>query len=294
MRLAEFISSSRRTILFDGAMGTQLAEAGAAMSGSANISQPTLVTTIHRGYSKLGVDLITTNTLTMNRIFIESHGVGVDVRDVNLAGAKLARAAMKRGQYLLGDVSSTGKLLYPSGTLREEDAFETYREQASILAEGGVDGFIVETMIDVREAKCALRACRETGLPVIVSMAFQTVRNGGHTVMGDSARDCARTLANEGPIALGANCGSVTPSEMAEIVAWMKEASSLPIIAQPNAGRPKFADGRTSFDMTPSDFAAGAHKCIRNGARLVGGCCGTSPAHIQALIRLVTGDRQEW
>ncbi len=283
MKLAEFVTTVKRPVLLDGSMGTQLAEASVVMGGQANLSHPETVTAIHRSYAEIGVDLIITNTLTMNRIFIESHHLDIDTRQVNLAGARLACSVIHEGQFVLGDVSSTGKLLQPNGPLAEEEAYAAYAEQATILAEGGVDGFIIETMIDLKEALCALRACKTTGLPVIISMAFETVRRGGRTVMGNSARDCAITLAAEDPLALGANCGGLTPAEMAEVVAVMKRETAIPIIAQPNAGRPRFVAGNTVFDMTPQDFAAGVQKCRDAGAGLLGGCCGTTPAHIQAV-----------
>jgi 5-methyltetrahydrofolate--homocysteine methyltransferase len=287
MKLADFISNSNRTILLDGAMGTQLAEAGVEMGGKANLSHPEVVSDIHRRYIESGADIIITNTLTMNRIFIESHKVDVDVREVNLIGVRLARAAVHDGQYVLGDVGSTGKLLQPSGTLTEQEVYQTYIEQAQILAEGGVDGLIIETMTDLKEALCALRACKTTGLPVIASMSFETARNSGRTIMGNTARDCARILSEESPDAIGTNCGSVTPTEMSEIVSYLREATGLPIIAQPNAGRPIFVAGRTMFDMNPSNFTEGVYKCIKAGAGLVGGCCGTSPAHIKALAEFL-------
>ncbi len=257
------------------------------MGGQTCLTHPEAVAAIHRRYAEIGADLIITNTLTMNRIFIEAHRVGVDVRGVNLAGARLARESIHPGQYILGDVSSTGKLLRPSGTLNEADAYESFREQAVILAEGGVDGLIIETMTDLKEALCALRACKTTGLPVLVSISFETAKNGGRTIMGNTARDCAEALAAGNPAALGTNCGSITPLEMAAIVASMRVITSLPIIVEPNAGRPKFNAGQTVFNMTPADFAAGVQKCIEAGAALVGGCCGTSPAHIQALADLL-------
>ncbi len=288
MKLSEFISGNNKTILLDGAMGTQLAEAGLEMGGQTNLSHPDAVSAIHQHYAGCGVDVITTNTLTMNRVFIESHKVGVDVREVNLAGARLAKTAIHDGQYVLGDISSTGKLLKPNGSLPKEDAHEAFKEQAVILMEGGVDGFIIETMFDLQEALCALRACREiTELPVIASIAFNTVRNGGHTIMGNSAQDCARALTKEGAWAVGANCGNLDPYQMADIVSKMREVSSLPIIAQPNAGKPKVVDSRTVFEMTPSDFALGIRKSIQAGAKLIGGCCGTSPAHIRAIADLL-------
>ena len=282
------MSNNKKMVLFDGAMGTQLAEAGLEMGGQTNLSHPRAVSAIHKHYAECGVDIIITNTLTMNRVFIESNKVGVDVREVNLVGARLARAAIHDGQYVLGDIGSTGKLLKPIGNLLKEDAYETFKEQAVILAEGGVDGFIIETMFDLGEALCALRACRTAAdLPVIASMSFNTVKNGGRTIMGNSARDCAKALTQEGAWAVGANCGNIDPSQMAVIVSKMREVNSLPVIAQPNAGKPRVVDERTVFDMNPADFALGIRKCIQAGARLIGGCCGTSPAHIRAIADLL-------
>ena len=288
MNLSEFLSENKKITLLDGAMGTQLAEAGLEMGGQSNITHPDAVLAVHRQYVDCGVDLLITNTLTMNRINIESHNVGVDVREVNLAGARLAKAAARGGQYVLGDMGSTGKMLKPYGDLSEDDAYVAFKEQATILAEGGVDGLIVETMFDLREALCALRAAKEViDLPVITSIAFNTLKNGGRTIMGNSARDCAQALTEAGACAVGANCGSLDPFQMAEIVSKMREATSLPVLAQPNAGKPRLVENRTVFDMSPSDFAAGIYECMQAGARLLGGCCGTSPGHIRAMVALI-------
>jgi 5-methyltetrahydrofolate--homocysteine methyltransferase len=285
MKLLEFIRNNNEPILLDGAMGTQLAELGFEMGGQSNISHPKAVLAIHQKYVECGVDIVITNTLTMNRVFIESHKVEVDVREVNLAGARLAKTAVHKGQYVLGDIGSTGKLLKPYGNLSKDIAF---KEQASILLEGGVDGFIIETMFDLQEALCALRACKEVAdLPVISSIAFSTAKNGGHTIMGNSAQDCTQTLTEAGACAVGANCGNIDPFQMSEILAKMREFTPLPIIAQPNAGRPKIVNKQTVFDMNPSDFVSGLGQCLRAGARFVGGCCGTSPAHIQAIAKLL-------
>jgi 5-methyltetrahydrofolate--homocysteine methyltransferase len=289
MNLLELLTSDRKTIFLDGAMGTQLGAAGLEMGGPTNLTHPEAVLDVHKRYSECGVDLLITNTLTMNRVNVESHNVGVDVRDVNLAGARLAKAAAHDGQYVLGDMSSTGKMLKPYGPLSEDDAYAAFREQAAILAEGGVDGLIIETMFDLREALCALRAAQEAGdLPIVASIAFNTVSNGGRTVMGDTASDCAQALTEAGACAVGANCGSLDPLELAEIVSMMRVATSLPIVAQPNAGRGRLVDKRLVFDMSPAHFAAGVEECARAGARIIGGCCGTSPAHIAAMVELVS------
>lgn len=288
MNLLELLSSDTTPVFLDGAMGTQLGEAGLEMGGQNNVTNPEAVLAVHRQYADCGIHLLITNTLTMNGVNIGSHRVGVDVREVNLAGARLARAAAGEGQYVLGDMSSTGKMLQPYGKLSEEDAFATFREQAAILAEGGVDGLIVETMIDLREALLALRAAKEVcELPVIATVSFSTLKNGGRTVMGNTARGCAQALVEAGACAVGANCGSLDPSEMAGIVTEMRQASSLPIVAQPNAGRPRLVDQQAVFDMLPADFAIGVRECFEAGARLLGGCCGTSPAHIRAMVELL-------
>jgi 5-methyltetrahydrofolate--homocysteine methyltransferase len=287
MNLDWFIAQ-RSPILFDGAMGTQLAAAGLDMGGQNCLSHPDAVFAIHKKYSEAGCDILITNTLTMNRLYIETHGVGVDVKEVNLSGARLARSAASAGQYVLGDISSTGRMLEPYGEYSETHFYDTFKEQAKYLLAGGVDGFIVETMFDLREALCAVRACKDlASLPVLASLSFQTTQNGGRTVMGNSAKEIAVALAEAGAAAVGANCGDLDPHEIAVIVGIMRESVDLPIIAQPNAGKPRLLDNRTVFDMGPRAFADGIAECIAAGASLVGGCCGTSPEHIRHAAEVI-------
>jgi 5-methyltetrahydrofolate--homocysteine methyltransferase len=305
MTLREALAGTE-VLLLDGATGTQLAAMGLSPGGSQNLLHPESVRAVHESYLRAGSRAIITNTLTDNRIFIESHGVGTDVVAVNRAAAAIARdavanAAAKAGHasadagrasaralpwFVLGDLSSTGQLLEPYGELSEERAVQAYAEQASILAEAGVDGLLVETMMDLREALAALRGCRQAGsLPILVTMSFQTLRDGGRTAMGNRADECARALTGEGADAVGANCGDLDPFEIAEIVARFREASHLPLIAEPNAGKPRLEAGMARFDMEPARFAEGIALCVQRGARLVGGCCGTTPAHIEAVAR---------
>jgi 5-methyltetrahydrofolate--homocysteine methyltransferase len=252
--------------------------------GTANLEAPQAVIEVHRAYAEAGCDALITNTLTMNRIYIETHNVGVSVVDVNRAGVELARTAAGEQLCVLGDVSSTGQLLEPYGTYRQEQFCDAFREQAVVLAGAGVDGLIVETVFDLREALCALRACKEVApLPVIVSLAFQTDTNGGRTMMGNTAEQCARQLTEAGADIIGANCGDLDPRQMSRVVALLRAATDRPIVAQPNAGRPRLVEDRTVFDMAPAAFADGMAECIRAGARIVGGCCGASPDHIRAV-----------
>ena len=275
---------SHKVTLLDGAMGTQLDKRGLMGRGRNNLDSPDAVLEIHREYVGAGSHALTTNTLTMNRIFIETHEVGVSVREVNMAGVRLAREAAGDHLFVLGDMCSTGQLLEPYGEYTEDQFYRAFKEQAEILAEAGVDAYIIETMFDLHEAMIALKACKDVGpIPVIVSMAFATEANGGRTIMGNSAEECAKELADAGADAIGANCGDLDPLQMAGLISAFRLATSLPILVQPNAGKPKLVGDQTVFDMGPEEFAAGVQECIRVGARLVGGCCGTSPDHIRAL-----------
>ncbi len=288
MSLSEALKN-KDTLLLDGAMGTQLDKHGLMSRGRNNLDAADAVLDIHREYVQAGCQALTTNTLTMNRIFIETHNVGVSVRDVNRAGAELARQAAGKDRFVLGDISSTGQLLEPYGNYKESQFCEAFKEQAEVLAESGVDGLIIETFFDLREAICALRACKDTcSLPVIVSMTFATEKQGGRTMMGDSAEQCARSLTDAGADAIGANCGDLDPAQMAVVVSQLVSATELPILAQPNAGKPKLVADKTVFDMAPASFAAGIADCLRAGARLVGGCCGTTPEHIRAVAEILS------
>ncbi len=287
MNLTEMLKSPDLVVL-DGAMGTELDKRKHPGGFTNNLANPEAVLEIHRDYIAAGSQAVITNTLTMNRIYVESHRLDVDVEKVNRAGAKIALEAVQGKGYALGNLSSTGQMLEPYGTYLEEEFAETFKEQATYLAEGGVHGFIIETMMDLHEAVCALKACKEvSSLPILVCMAFFTKSNGGRTAMGNSAEECARTLIAAGADAIGANCGSVDPEGMAEIVATIAKYAEVPIVAEPNAGKPHLVDGVTSFDMSPETFAAGLMKCREAGARVLGGCCGTSPEHIRAFIKRV-------
>jgi len=289
MNIAELLQS-KPVLLLDGAMGTQLDRKGLMGRGRNNLDAAQAVLEIHLAYAQCGCDFLTTNTATMNRTYIETHNVDVPIQEVNQAGVALADQASGCGQYALGNMSSTGQLLEPYGTCTEAQFYEAFKEQAHVLAEAGADGLIVETVFDLREALCALRACKEsTSLPVIVSIAFSTEDKGGRTMMGDSAEQCAKQLADAGADVVGANCGDLDPFQMAQVVATMAQATDRPIIAQPNAGKPQLIDGKTVFDMEPNAFAEGIAQCIASGARLVGGCCGTSPEHIQAVQKIISG-----
>ena len=274
--------------MLDGAIGTELDKRGLMGRASNNLDAPEIVLQIQQEYARCGCDALTTNTLTMNRIFIETHNVNVSVKDVNKAGVELARQAADAGKYVLGDISSTGQMLEPYGTYKEQQFYDTYKEQAEILAEAGVDGFIIETVFDLREALCALKACKNNfELPAIVSIAFTTETKGARTIMGNTASECAKQLTDAGADVIGTNCGDLDPAQMAVVASLLKKETKIPILAQPNAGKPKLVGEKTIFNMEPELFAAGINKCLQAGACLIGGCCGTTTAHIRAVADLL-------
>lgn len=284
MTLLETLNSSDG-LLLDGGMGTQLEAAGITPGGGVNLSHPDGVQGVHQRYVAAGAGALITNTLTLNRI----HGGGPDVNldAANRAGARLARSAAGATVFVLGDISATGQMLEPYGDYTELQFEEAYAEQALSLAEAGVNGFMLETFYDLREALCALRGCRRAAptLPILASMTFQSAERGGRTMMGNSAADCARALAEAGADAIGANCGEITPQQMAIVIGHMRDVTRLPLIAQPNAGLPTLQGDKAVFTMTPEAFATGVAACRAAGATLLGGCCGTTPAHIAAVAR---------
>ena len=287
MKFSEALESNE-ILLLDGATGTELAKRGLMDKADANLTCPDVVLDVQRQYVKSGCDALTANTFMFNKIYIESHNVEVPVREMNIAGVEIARNAIGPDKYVLGDISSTGQLLEPYGTYKESQFYESFKEQAEILAEAGVDAFIVETMFDLREAICALKACKEnTNLPVIVTMTYKTEQQGGRTMMGDSAQQIAQGLADNGADAIGANCGSLSPGQTAIVMAELRKATSLPLVAQPNAGSPRLEGEETIFDMPPELFVKGIQECIDAGAMLVGGCCGTTPEHILAVAQML-------
>lgn len=292
MNFSEAIRT-KNIILLDGAIGTELDKRGLMGRAGNNLEHPEIVLEIQQEYARFGCDAITTNTLTMNRIYVETHNLDVSVKDVNRAGVELARKAAEPGQFVLGNMSLTGHLLEPYGTYTESQFYDTFKEQAEILAEAGVDGFLIETFFDLREAICALKACRENfSLPVLVSIAFETEQKGGRTIMGDSANQCAKNLTEAGADVIGANCGSLDPAQTAVVISELGKATTLPLLAQPNAGKPRLIDDKTIFDMTPISFAKGIQACIDAGAKIVGGCCGTTPEHIRAVAAMLDKQTQ--
>ena len=275
-------------LLCDGAMGTMLYARGVPLDGCfdvLNANNPTLVQSIHAEYVSAGADLIETNTFGANRFKLALHGLDARVREINARGAKLARDVREtagREAFVLGSIGPLGKYLAPIGTIGVEEGRAAFREQADGLLEGGVDAFIVETFSDLGEIRLAVEAIRALTdeLPIIAQMAFT---EEGVTFVGRSAVEVARALRGLPVQVIGANC-SVGSSVLYDILEQMlPEAGGLPISIQPNAGLPSRVGERLIYLSSPAYMAEYAGKMLEAGARIVGGCCGTTPDHIRAM-----------
>ncbi|MBI3030521.1 MAG: bifunctional homocysteine S-methyltransferase/methylenetetrahydrofolate reductase [Candidatus Rokubacteria bacterium] len=274
-------------LLCDGAMGTMLYAGGVPLDGCfdvLNANNPTLVQSIHADYLSAGADLIETNTFGANRFKLALHGLDARVREINARGAELARdvrQAARREAFVLGSIGPLGKYLAPIGTIGVEEGRAAFREQAEGLLEGGVDAFIVETFSDLGEIRLAVEAIRAVSdLPVVAQMAFT---EEGVTFVGRSAVEVARALRGLPVHVIGANC-SVGSSVLYDILEQMlPEAGGLPVSIQPNAGLPSRVGERLIYLSSPAYMAEYAGKMLEAGARIVGGCCGTTPDHIRAM-----------
>jgi homocysteine S-methyltransferase len=274
-------------LLCDGAMGTVLYARGVSLDACfdvLNLNSPGVVQGVHGDYVAAGADCLETNTFGANRFKLAVHGLDDRVREINRAGVKLARDVREstgRDVYVLGSMGPLGKYLAPLGTVAVDEARHAFREQAEALLEGGVDGFVVETFSDLTEIALAVEAVRGvTDLPIVAQMAFT---DEGVTFTGHSPEEAARHLRALGVEALGANC-SVGSSVLYDVLERMvPEAGGLPLAIQPNAGLPSRIGERLIYLSSPGYMADYAGRMVEIGARLVGGCCGTTPAHIAAM-----------
>ena len=281
------VALTERPLLGDGAMGTMLYARGVPVDACfdvLNVSDPKIVQGIHAEYLQAGADCLETNTFGANRFKLGAHGSAARVREINRSGARLARdvrESMGRDAFVLGSMGPLGKYLAPLGSVEPDEARAAFYEQAEGLLEGGVDGFVVETFSDLVELRLAVEAIRSLAdLPILTQVAFT---DDGVTFLGRSPADVIRRLRELPVEAVGANC-SVGSSTLYEILEQMlPEAGGLAIAIQPNAGLPSRVGERLIYLSSPSYMADYAARMVSAGARMVGGCCGTTPQHIRAM-----------
>jgi homocysteine S-methyltransferase len=275
-------------VVCDGAMGTMLYSRGVFLNrcfDELNLSNPGLVRGIHHDYVEAGAEVIETNTFGAHRFKLGPHGLEAQVRKINREGARLAKEAAAAHALVAGSMGPIGKPLAPFGNVSPGEATAAYREQAEGLLEGGVDLFIVETLPSLDQARCALEAIRSVSdLPTVVCLTFN---EEGTTFYGDTPEEVVAALEALGVPVVGANC-SQGPQPMLETVKRMASvATTAKLAAMPNAGAPSLVEGRYVYLCTPEYMASYARRFLAAGVSVIGGCCGTTPAHIRNLVRSV-------
>lgn len=276
-----------RVYVFDGAMGTMIYARGVYINrcyDELNLTQGDLILSLHREYVKAGADIIETNTYGANRLKLTAHGLDDRIREVNLAGVRLAREAANERAYVAGAMGPLGIRIEPYGPTSVEEAQAIFREQAEALLEGGIDLFVLETFSDVAEIHQAINAIRGVcDLPIVAQM---TIQNDGNTSYGTSPELFTKRLDEWGADIIGLNC-SVGPHAMLDALEKMRQVTSRKLSAQPNGGLPRQVDGRLMYMASPEYMAKYAKRLIQSGAKFVGGCCGTTPKHIKEIANAV-------
>lgn len=276
----------KKLLLADGAWGTELAQRGLPPGEAPekwNLEEPDEVRGVAAAYVEAGSDIILTNTFGGNRPTLERAGLADKSAEVNRIGVALSLEAASGKALVFASIGPTGELMEPYGTAGVADVTGWFAEQASAIAAAGADGFVIESMSDLGEAKAALRAVREnSALPVVVSMTFALGAKGPATIMGIRPEQAAEELDKAGADIVGANCGSGI-EEIIEVARRMRTATHLPLWCKPNAGVPELVDGRTVFKQTPEETARHVPALVQAGANIVGACCGSTPDHIRLI-----------
>jgi methionine synthase I (cobalamin-dependent)/5,10-methylenetetrahydrofolate reductase len=281
-------SLHRDVIVFDGGVGTYLYEKGIFINtcyDELNLTNPDIVTEVHRDYMNAGADVIETNTFGANRFKLAAHGLEPKIHEINLKGAQLAKKVGGGKILVAGSVGPLGVQIEPLGKLSYDEAKDAFKEQIRGLLEGGVDLIVLETFSLLPELLQAIRAVRELN-ETIPLMAQVTINDDGHLVSGASLDTVVAEVQKHSVDVLGLNC-SVGPKAMLEALEHLKSLTSLPLSVQPNAGLPQSIGGRNIYLASPEYMAEYAKRFIQTGAAIVGGCCGTNPEHIKAIRRAV-------
>ncbi len=290
MKIPLLEAIKERPLLGDGAMGTQLMFAGleqGACGEAWNLTHPQRVLAIQRRYAEAGSDCIITNTFGGSRIMLNRHGCRDQVVEVNQAAVRIVRKAFgDREGYILGDIGPFGGLMEPYGDFTEQQVREAFEEQAGALVAAGADAIIIETQTGLEELGIAIRAAKDAGAPCVIgSMAYDVTLDGStfRTMMGIDPERAAEFMEEQGADVVALNCG--TGMDMArarDAIVRYKQVTSLPVMAQPNAGLPKLIQMKVIYDEQPEDMVQGVVPLLAAGTDILGACCGSTPDHIRA------------
>jgi 5-methyltetrahydrofolate--homocysteine methyltransferase len=280
----------QRPLLGDGAMGTQLMLAGLEQGNCGeewNLTHPERVLAIQRRYVEAGSDCLITNTFGGSRIMLNRHGHPDHVVAINKAGVAIAREALgEKGGYVLGDIGPFGGLLVPFGDFTEDQVRNAFEEQAAALVEGGADAIIIETQTSLEELQIGIEAAKKAGAPCIIgSMAYDVTLDGStfRTMMGIDPERAAEFMEEHGAHIVALNCGTGMEMERAlEAVKRYKKVTRLPVMVQPNGGKPRLINMKVIYDESPEQMVKGVVPLLEADANIIGACCGSTPDHIRA------------
>src|SRR5437764_1427804 len=275
----------QQVIVFDGAMGTMLYNKGVFINqcyDELNLRAPDLVRDVHKAYRKAGAEVLETISCGVNRLKREQYGLSAQVAGINRAAARIAREVAEDDLLVAGAVGPLGVRLEPFGPTSLDEARAVFREQLQALKDGGCDVFILETFADVNEIEQAILAAHEVD-PTVPVIAQMTIGSDCHTPYGVSVEDLAQSLDAFGADIIGLNC-SVGPQIILEAIEKMTPMTARKLSAQPNAGMPRDVSGRTMYMASPEYMATYARHLVQAGAKIIGGCCGTTPEHIREMV----------
>jgi 5-methyltetrahydrofolate--homocysteine methyltransferase len=272
-------------VIADGAWGTEFQKRGLALGQPAdlwNLTRPADVESVAQAYVDAGSQVILTNTFRSNPVALAAIGEADRAAEINRKGAELSRKAAGSDVRVFGSMGPIGKVL-ATREIDEQKVVDAFKVQAEALASGGADALLLETFSDIEEARLAVCAIKPIGLPILVSFAFISGKNVDQTMTGATPEAVGRAVAAAGADAVGANCGD-GPECFPAICRRLKESSGLPVWIKPNAGIPVLSAGQAVYTMAPNMFAGHLASLIEAGASFVGGCCGTSPEFVRALV----------
>lgn len=286
MTKTEFKDLTKNLLLLDGATGSNLMAAGMPRGVCTEtwvLNHKEILQKLQKAYIDAGSRIIYAPTFGANRINLKLHHLEDKIKEMNYELVAIAKESANGQAFIAGDITTTGKMMTPSGDLTYEEAFEVYEEQISFLRDAGVDMIIAETMINIEETLAAVDAASQVcELPILCTM---TVEADGSIFSGGNAVEAALALESAGASAVGINC-SVGPDQLVSVVRNIKEAVSIPVIAKPNAGMPVIDDkGNAVYSMGAAEFAKHMKVLVENGASIIGGCCGTTPEYIKAVAQ---------
>jgi methionine synthase I (cobalamin-dependent) len=272
-------------VITDGGWGTQVQARGLPLGTCPdgwNLTRPEKVEEVARAYVDAGSQVILTNTFGANRFILARHDLAGRVAEINRAGAEISRRAAGDRARVFASIGPSGKMLL-MGEVTAEELEDAFAEQAEALAAGGADAIVIETMSDPAEARAAVAAARQTGLPVVASMTFDSGAAKDRTMMGTTPEQAAEALLDAGADCIGSNCGQGIAGFVAICRRLAAASQGRPVWIKANAGLPEIVDGQTVYRQTPAEFAELVPSLVEAGAAFVGGCCGTSPDFIRAV-----------